>query len=70
MFSKVEWSIIAVTLILVYISDVLGGPLVAILAGVIGLLVLVIVLLAREKPPVRAPQDQLPRESKPKRPAA
>jgi hypothetical protein len=70
MFSGGEWILIAVILIVTYVSDVLGGHLVAFICGVIGILIVVIVRLAHQDPPVRGQQDQLPHESKPKRPAA
>jgi hypothetical protein len=70
MFSGGEWILIGVILIMTYVSDVLGGHLVAFIWGVIGILILVIVRLTHEEPPVRGHQDELPRESKPRRPAA
>ena len=70
MFSRGEWILIGVILIATYVSDVLGGHLEAFISGVIGILILVIVRLTREEPHVRGPQDQLPRESQPRRPAA
>jgi anaerobic C4-dicarboxylate transporter len=66
----VEWIIIAVILMLIYVSDVLGGHLVALIWGAIGLIILVIARLTRDTPSVRKPQDQSPDESNPKRPAA
>ena len=70
MFSRVEWITIAVTLILIYVSDVLGGHLVALIWGAIGIVILVIVRLTHEKPPVHEPQDQSPPESNPRPRAA
>jgi len=70
MFSRGEWILIGAILIVTYVSDVLGGHLVAFMCGVIGILVLVIVRVTDEEPPVRGRQDELPRESKPKRSAA
>jgi hypothetical protein len=70
MFSRGEWILVGVILLVTYVSDILGGPLVAFMCGVIGILILVIVRLADEEPPVRGRQDELPRESKPKRSAA
>ena len=70
MFSRGEWITIAVTSILIYVSDVLGGHLVALIWGAIGILIVVILRLTHEKPPVHEPQDQSPPEESDPRPRA
>lgn len=70
MFSRAEWITIACILILICVSDVLGGHLVALIWGAIGMLIIVLVCLTREKPPVREPRNQSPPESNPRQRAA
>jgi len=70
MFSRAEWITIAATLILIYVSDVLGGHLVALIWGAVGILIIVLVFLTRERQPVRKPRNQAPPESNPRQRAA